>query len=105
MDREKRIVQLSSPIQAHGKDITELTILEHTGRELEAMDRGVGPIQKFNHLIAACANIPYPSVLQLRGADWNACVGAMEEMGFQLPTGGPSESSPGSQETGGIPSE
>ena len=93
MERRSIKVSLASPIRAHDEDVTELVIQEPRALEFEAMDRGKGELQKVNHLLAACAKVPYSSILTLCSRDYQAAMEALGKLGFQEASPLPSESS------------
>src|SRR3990167_8913548 len=105
MERRSVKVTLEQPVDAHGVEVSELTIYEPAARECEAMDRGKGEVQKANHLLAACAKIPYSTVLSLGSRDYQAAMGGLGELGFQEGSPSLSESSEESIETGPTLSE
>lgn len=82
MERKSTELVLEQPVEAHGGTISKLTISEPSAREFEAMDRGKGEIQKTNHLLAACAKVPYSTILNLSARDYQAALGALGELGF-----------------------
>jgi len=92
MERKSVKVALEQPVEAHGVEVSELTIQEPSAREFEAMDRGKGEIQKTNYLLAACSKVPYSTILNLSAHDYQAALAALGELGFQ-------EASPPSDES------
>lgn len=82
MERQSKKITLVEPVEAHGQQVHELEIHEPAAREFEAMDRGSGRIQQAHHLLAACARIPYSSILSLCAKDYQAAMEALGELGF-----------------------
>lgn len=82
MDRDQKTVTLRHPIEVDGAERSEIAIREPCPKDLEAMDRGKGEVQKANLLLAACAGIPVTSVHKMRMVDYQACMEALESLGF-----------------------
>jgi hypothetical protein len=82
------VITLTEPIQAHGREITEIEFRKPTGADVKAcgypfsmtlteegnmtMHPQAGAI---SGLIARLANIPPSSVGQMNFIDWNSCMG------------------------------
>jgi len=92
VERRSTKVTLEQPVEANGETISELTIFEPAARECEAMDRGKGEIQKANHLLAACARVPYSTILLLSARDYQSAMEALGELGFSQPEASPEPS-------------
>jgi len=105
VERRSVKVKLEQPIEANGTEIAELTIIKPAGREFEAMDRGKGEVQRTNHLLAACAKVPYSTILNLSPEDYEAAMGALGGLGFPEASQPSSESSEEFLETGPTRSE
>jgi hypothetical protein len=83
VERRSKTIRLTTPIQAHGAEVSELTIYEPQAGDLEAFDQAKGDIQRQNHLLAVCARIPYSSVRTLSMVDWRSAMEALADSGFQ----------------------
>ncbi|MBR0677948.1 phage tail assembly protein [Roseomonas alkaliterrae] len=83
-------IPLSTPIEAHGETLSEITLREPTGRDLRlcglpyriAMETGEATIDApaMAKMIAALAAIPPSAVDRLSAEDWQAAMGAV--LGF-----------------------
>ena len=81
---ESVTVRLSRPIQAHGREVTELVVSEPSPRHLEAMDRATGPVAKVNLLLSEICQVPTSSIYQLRMRDYGELVEALGTVGFTV---------------------
>ena len=83
-------IPLSTPIEAHGETLSEITLREPTGRDLRlcglpyriSMETGEATIDAsaMAKMISALAAVPPSTVDRLSAEDWQAAMGAV--LGF-----------------------
>lgn len=67
-----KTITLKHPFQANGREITEVTLRHPKARDLKAMDRAGGAIQKMALLIGNLTELAPEEVDELAGADFAA---------------------------------
>lgn len=67
-----KTIQLQYPIEAHGKQVTELTLQRPKGKDLRAVD-GMKEVEQTLTLISRLGNIPPSSVADMDVVDIMAC--------------------------------
>lgn len=82
----RKVVKLSRPLPAHGRMVSELTIVEPTLEDLERTElEGLkNPAQLLRVVLASCAGIPPSSAQKLAIRDVNKCQEALAELGFSV---------------------
>lgn len=67
-----QVVKLTDPVQAHGREITELTFRRPVAKDLRAFDKG-GEIAGMIELIASLTGLPVSTIESLSVQDFTAC--------------------------------
>lgn len=97
-------VPLRYPIQAHGREVTEITLRRPTVKDLREVERqNLGKQSEYAAMISRLGGIPNSSVDAIDGSDFLRLVEVIDGFLFGFPTTGPSTSSGSPSDTAGAP--